>query len=162
MAFPPPPPPPPPPPNNQQLGHRVHLILDPHHHTVIVWMWVEITQRLLGNVVNVSNNLEWVGKLSRIILLNNDLLIMRHRRWLLNNLCQMACHQMRDTVEPRFIPRSSLSQIPCHPTPINQLYDMDHIISEGLDYLLWIKRCHVRMRSGMPCTRPYCLITLFD
>jgi len=111
-------------------------------------MWVGITQCILGNVVNVPHNLKWVRKLFLIVLLNNDLLSRRPRKWLLNNLCWMAHHRMRDIVEPSCVPRSSPPWIPSHPTPINQLFDMDYIISEGLGNLLWIERCHVHRRFG--------------
>ena len=69
-------------------------------------MWITITQRLFCNVVDVLYDLKWVGTVSGTLLLNNDLLIKRPRKWYNNHLCRWGHNQMRDSIEPCNAPPS--------------------------------------------------------
>lgn len=71
---------------------------DAHQYIVIVWMWFMILQCNLDFGGDVPNKLEWVGKLSYILLLNNKLLNRRPRRQVHENGRRLTHDRMRDIV----------------------------------------------------------------
>jgi hypothetical protein len=144
--------PPTPHPDNRPLLHHAIILLDAHQHIVIVWMCFRILECSLDFGGDVPNKLEWIGKLSHILLLNNKLLNRRHRRWVLKNGRRLAHNRMRDIVEPSHVTPSTPPLIHCLPTPINLWNDMEHKILEGHYYLIWLRATNTVGDQGMPCT----------
>jgi len=98
---------------------------------------------------DVQNNLEWVGKLSGPLLLNNNLLARRDMTYVIINGRRLVENRMRYTVEPSDVPLLILPQIPlpCLSTPLRLSKDMDHKILRGHNHVPWLKSPNHRRRS---------------
>jgi len=122
-----------PPPRNRLLLHNYILWPNALHNADKERMCKHIRMRhsTIHSAPDVVNDLEWVGKLSGPLLLNNNLFVRRDMSCVLNNRRRLSEHRVRYTIEPfdvlfRILPRFHLWD---RPTPIFLGKDMDHEIS---------------------------------